>query len=94
MKIIKRSMHINKTAIGTVEKVSRQWWLKVNTQAMRILGGNGAQYPHIISVKYSVGVKEYTKRKWLSAGKSVPEVGKRLTVSYCEDKPAKAIIEL
>lgn len=85
---------MNNTTTGTVEKVSRQWWLKVNIKPVRVLGSDGAHYPHIISVKYSVGGKGYTKHKWVSAGNPVPEVGKSVSVSYFEDKPAKATIEL
>lgn len=79
--------------VGTVTRVSRQWWLKVNTKAVRAFGGDGAQYPHVVTVKYTVDGKEYTKLKWLSAGTPVPALGASVTVSYCKEKPAKAIIE-
>lgn len=44
-------MYVKTTA--TVTHVSRQWWLKLNTKAVRLTGADGAQYPHIVTVKYS-----------------------------------------
>lgn len=83
-------MYVKTTA--TVTHVSRQWWLKVNTKAARLIGADGAQYPHIVTVKYTANGKEYTKRKWLSAGIPAPTPGSTVPVSYCEDNPAKVMI--
>lgn len=79
---------------GTVARVSRQWWLKVNTKAVRLTAGDGAQYPHIVTVKYTVNNKEYTKRKWLTSGTPTPTPGSTVTVSYDENTPAKSVIEI
>ncbi len=77
---------------GTVIAVAKQWWLKVNTKAVRMHPLDGATFPHIIKVKYTVNGTEYTKRKWLHAGWPVPEVGATVQVVYSSGKPAKAKI--
>ena len=83
---------MDKETVGTVLSVAKQWWLKVNTKPIRIGTLDGATFPHIIIVQYTVGGDTYTKRKWIGAGKPVPAVGSKLTVLYCADKPSKAKI--
>ena len=75
---------------GTVISVAKQWWLKVNTKAVRLHPLDGATFPHIIKVRYTVCGVEYTKRKWIGAGKPVPYIGSTATVVYSEEKPSKA----
>lgn len=83
---------MNKEAEGTVVSVSKQWWFKVNTKPIRTSATDGAIFPYIIKVRYTVDGKEYTKRKWINPGVAVPEIGSNVTVVYCEDKPQKAKI--
>ena len=83
---------MDKETIGTALSVARQWWLKVNTKPVRMGSLDGATFPHIIKVQYAVDGNTYTKRKWIGAGKSVPDVGSKLTVIYCSGKPTKAKI--
>ncbi len=83
---------MNKETTGTVLSVAKQWWFKVNTKALRMGAFDGATFPHIIKVQYVVDGNTYTKRKWISAGKTVPAVGSKLTVLYCSNKPRKAKI--
>jgi hypothetical protein len=75
---------------GTVVSVSKQWWLKVNRKPVRMHALDGAEFPYIIKVKYAVDGTEYTKRKWINAGKPVPAVGSSVTVMYSAEKPSKA----
>lgn len=75
---------------GTVISASKQWWMKVNTKPVRMISTDKATFPYIIKVRYSVDGKDYTKRKWISAGCSVPEVGSSVTVSYDSTKPNRA----
>ena len=75
---------------GTVVSVARQWWLKVNTKAVRFGPMDGAMFPHIVKVTYQVDGREYTKRKWFPAGAPVPFVGGAVTVTYEVEKPSKA----
>ena len=75
---------------GTVVAANRQWWLKVNTKAVRMGTMDGATFPYIIKVEYSVDGVIYAKRKWIGAGKPVPAVGSSVQVVYDENKPSKA----
>lgn len=77
---------------GTVVSVKKQWWLKVNTKAVRLGPLDGAIFPHIIKVSYWVEGIEYFKRKWIGAGKAVPAVESTVTVIYNAENPKKAKI--
>ena len=83
---------MNKETKGKVISVSRQWWLKVNTKAVRLHAMDGATFPHIIKVSYTVDGIEYIKRKWIRAGEAVPAVGSSVKLVYSESKPSKADI--
>ena len=83
---------MNKETTGTVIGVSKQWWLKVNTKPIRTHALDGATFPHVIKVQYTVGGRAYVKRKWISAGVSAPNIGTSVTVVYDENKPSKAKI--
>ena len=80
---------MEKEMVGIVVSVKKQWWLKINTKAFRTHPLDGAIFPHIIRVKYTVNGREYTKRKWIRAGDPVPSVGSTVNVIYPEEKPAK-----
>lgn len=84
---------MDKETMGIVVAVAKQWWLKVNTKAVRTHALDGATFPHIIKVTYTVDGKEYAKRKWINAGYSVPSVGAELPVRYCADNPKKAQVQ-
>lgn len=77
---------------GTVISAAKQWWLKINTKPIRSHSLDGAIFPYIIKVTYTVDGTGYTKRKWISAGKPVPAVGSSVTVIYPNDKPGKGKI--
>ena len=83
---------MEKEVIGTVISVKRQWWLKVNTKTIRMHALDGATFPYIIKVKYTVNGKDYIKKKWIGPGYPVPNVGSSLMVTYCVEKPTKAKI--
>ncbi|MBR3474012.1 MAG: sugar ABC transporter permease [Oscillospiraceae bacterium] len=84
---------MKKETEGTVVSVKRQWWLKINTKAVRTGPLDGAVFPHIAKVSYTVNGIEYVKRKWIGAGRPVPEVGSAVRVLYEEDAPAKAEVQ-
>lgn len=77
------------TTIGTVISVKKQWWLKVNTKPVRMHTWDGATFPHIITVKYTVDGREYTRKKWVKACEGIPELNSEVTVIYDENKPTK-----
>lgn len=81
---------MDKQTEGTVVSVKKQWWLKVNTKMLRMGPLDGATFPHIAKVKYSVDGTEYSKLVWINAGHPVPKVGDTVHVRYCSDKPKKA----
>ena len=78
--------------MGTVISVTKQWWLKVNTKPVRTHALDGATFPHIIKVQYTVEGKTYIKHKWIGASCSVPAIGSSVTVLCCENNPGKATI--
>ena len=83
----------NKT-IGTIISVKKQWWLKVNTKPIRKHALDGATFPHIVTVKYTVDGNEIVKSKWLGAGTKPPSVNDSVIVVYREDKPTKFRLEI
>lgn len=85
---------LNKEIKGTVIKVSKQWWLKVNRQSIRLHALDGAEFPYIIKVKYVVAGNELFKHKWINPGKPVPQLGEEIVVIYDESKPKKAKVIL
>ena len=83
---------MTKETTGTVVSAARQWWLKVNTKPVRMGALDGATFPHVIRVAYTVDGKEYQKRKWIHAGGFVLLVGSGVKVTYCAENPKKAKI--
>ena len=79
---------------GIVIKASKQWWLKINTKMFRTTPFDGAIFPYVIKVEYTVNDKKYYVRKWISAGLPVPELDSLVTVKYEENKPSKGKIIL
>ena len=89
MKLLHRSGERELLTEGTVTAVKTQWWLKVNTKPVRRHSMDGAVFPHIIHVRYRVGDREYTCRKWVRAGQRPPEAGSTVTVCCPEDRPGR-----
>ena len=81
---------MDKETIGTVISVKKQWWLKVNAKRVRLHAMDGAMFPHIVKVEYTVDGQTYTKRKWIGAGYPPPSVGSSVTVLYDGNKPSRA----
>ena len=83
---------MDKETMGTVISVKKQWWLKINTKPARTHALDGALFPHIIKVQYTVDGKTYTKRKWIGANNQPPVAGSSVTVLYYGNNPKKAKI--
>ena len=83
---------MDKETMGTVISVKKQWWLKINTKPVRTHALDGAIFPHIIKVQYTVDGKTYIKRKWIGANCQPPAEGSSVTVLYCGNNPNKANI--
>ena len=80
---------MEKETRGTVASVSKQWWLKVNRKPVRLHALNGAEFPHIVKIRYTVDGASYTCWKWLGAGAPSPHVGDAATVRYREGRPSR-----
>ena len=83
---------MDKQTTGTVIAATKQWWMKVNRKPVRMHALDGAVFPYIIKIEYTVDGKAYIKRKWINAGAPVPKVGSNVQVMYHSDKPSKAKI--
>ena len=81
-------------AIGIILSVKKQWWLKVNTKPVRMHALDGATFPHIVKVKYTVDGNEIVKKKCLKSFVTPPSVNEQVTVVYREDKPTKFRLEI
>ena len=51
----------NNCTSGKIEKVTKCWWLKVNSKPARLYGLDGALFPYLMTVTYSVNGKKYKK---------------------------------
>ena len=83
---------MDKQTTGTVIAATKQWWMKVNRKPMRMHALDGAEFPYIIKIEYTVDGKAYTKRKLINAGDPVPKIGSSVQVMYNSEKPSKAKI--
>ena len=54
---------MDKQTTGTVIAATKQWWMKVNRKPMRMHALDGAEFPYIIKIEYTVDGTAYTKRK-------------------------------
>ncbi len=83
---------MNTQTSGKIISASKQWWLKINRKPIRAHALDRAVFPYVVKFSYIVNGTEYTKRKWIHAGKPVPAVGSSVTVVYDDKKPTKAKI--
>lgn len=74
---------------GKVTKVSRCWWLTVNTKPERRFSGDGAVYPSIITFEYQVDSIPYTGKRYIPIRYRVPLTGESIDVYYDPEKPEK-----
>ena len=72
---------------GTVTKVSRCWWLKINTKPVRRFSGDGAVYPHIITFDYQVDGTSYLGKLYIPIRYRVPQKGEIIEVFHDPEKP-------
>lgn len=70
-----------------VTKVSKCWWLRINTKPIRRYSGDGAVYPHIIYFAYQVDGTDYEGKLWIPVRYRVPAVGETIAVYYDPKKP-------
>ena len=83
---------MQKRTVGTIVSAKKQWWLKVNTKAIRKGPLDGATFPYIAKIKYTIDGTEYVKNKWVGAGCPAPVEGETVQLVYDEAKPGSVKI--
>ena len=83
---------MQKRTVGTIVSAKKQWWLKVNTKAFRKGPLDGATFPYIAKIKYTIDGTEYVKNKWIGAGCPVPVEGETVQLVYDDSKPGSVKI--
>ncbi len=81
---------MEKKTTGTVLSVKKQWWLKINTKPFRTHALDGAIFPHIVKVKYTVDGVDYVQNKWLRASITPPRENEQVSVIYRAEDPKKS----
>ncbi len=85
---------MEKETVGTIISVAKQWWLKVNTKAVRRGMLDGAIYPYIVKIRYTIEGQDYFCRKWVGPTAHPPLEGAVVRVFYREDRPSKAKVNI
>ena len=57
---------MDKQTAGTVVATTKQWWLKVNRKPMRMHALDGAEFPYIIKIEYTVDERLTEKENGLA----------------------------
>ena len=84
----------NNLTKGTIKKVTKCWWIKVNTKPVRLHALDGAIFPHIMTFTYTVNGIEYKKRKYISLRADTIGIFGNVDVYYDKDKPSRCAIKL
>ena len=79
---------------GKILKVHKCWWLKVNKSPVRINDLDGALFPHLMTVSYSVNGKKYKKTKFIGLRENLIGIFGTVNVFYDKDKPSRYTIKL
>lgn len=74
---------------GTVTQVKTCCWLKVNTKAVRTNMADGARFPHILHISYTVDGKTYTAKRWVPWHQRCPVKDEIIAVHYEPEAPEK-----
>ena len=88
------ALMMEKRTTGTIIAVKNLWWIKVNRKLVRTTSLDGASFPHLIKVKYTVDGKDYIKRSIISIYAACPVEGETVPVIYQEGDPRKSKIDL
>lgn len=94
MKRKKKIILQNNKTVGTVIKVHKCWWLKINTKPVRMHALDGAIFPHIATFTYEVEGVRYKKRKYIGLRADAIGIFGNVDVYYDKDKPSRCEIKL
>jgi len=76
---------------GEIIKVTKLWMIKINTKSFRKGPLDGATFPYIVKVKYTVNNETYIKNKYVYVGNKKINIGDKVTVTYNESNPSKIV---
>ena len=79
---------------GVITSTVKLWMIKINNKPIRTHALDGAAFPYIVKVKYTVDGKEYVKRKFVGTYSTCPKEGNSVTVNYQDDVPSKCKLDL
>ena len=94
MSKIDRIIEQNNIAKGTIQKVTKCWWIKVNTKPVRMHALDGITFPHIMTFTYEVDGIQYKKRKYIGLRADAIGIFGNVDVYYDKDKPSRCEIKL
>ncbi|MBR6689227.1 MAG: sugar ABC transporter permease [Clostridia bacterium] len=77
---------------GIIIKLKKMWWIKINTKAFRTSTLDGATFPYIITVEYTVNDTTYEKNKFVYLGDKEINIGDKLKVVCDVINPKKIVI--
>ena len=84
----------NNIVKGTIKKVTKCWWIKVNTKPVRMHALDGAIFPYIMTFTYEVDGIQYKKRKYIGLRADAIGIFGNVDVYYDKDKPSRCAIKL
>ncbi len=84
----------NNIVKGTIQKVTKCWWIKVNQKSVRLHSLDGATFPHIMTFTYEVDGIQYKKRKYIGLRTDAIGIFGNVDVYYDKDKPSRCAIKL
>ena len=76
---------------GIIIKLKKIWWIKINTKAFRKSSLDGATFPYIITVKYTVNDTTYEKNKFVYLGEKEINVGNKIKIILKENNHSKIL---
>ena len=84
----------NNVTKGTIQKVTKCWWIKVNQKPARLHSLDGATFPHIMTFTYEVDGVQYKKRKYIGLRTDTIGIFGNVDVYYDKSKPTRCAIKL
>jgi hypothetical protein len=76
---------------GTIIDAKKIWWLKINKKQLRMTPADGATFPYLLKVKYTLNNLDYEKKKMVYCGNENINVGEKVIVTYDEEKLSKVL---
>lgn len=76
---------------GTIIDAKKIWWLKINKKQLRMTPADGATFPYLLKVKYTINNLDYEKKKMVYWENENINVGEKVIVTYDEEKPSKVL---